>query len=560
MADHKTNEQARRYRPGPLAIVGLAALGLLVAAVVLLLVDPFNWRLLGLREVAAAAMPLETGLYAEIDLVDFDEETLSEFSQPFVVALAEPDVQDLAGGLENLDALLETEVGLTLRHDVMPWLGRSVGLGLTELKLLPDGRLESAEWLLVAGTQDRRGADEFLAKLSRKVTDLSGLEPALSEYRGRTITSFGPADDVPLGSLAFTRSAGQVIIGAKVASVQAAVDAQKGQSLAEAETFSTLSNALPRERGLTLFMDQARLPELSQLVGSAVPLAIGPLDVGSLGLPPGMIGVSIVDQGLRFDWTGPVTNEQSGGAPPGTRLMAGLFPASTVAFFTGDSLNDLWHSLKDSMEDGGDLADFEESMALFVREFDFDPEKDFLPALDGEWTLALLPADQGLLADRTDLSVGMVLLAEAADPVALAQAANELNEALAGQRLPLETVELGGVTATSVDLESLLGGPLPLYGVDDGYFFAGTDSEIISQVLAGSSELESDSRYAATLSLVPDTYRVDVYVDGPRLRAAFDQDQDSLLWRLSAPVKSIVFASAPAENMIGRGVAFIVVE
>jgi len=550
---------------GPVGIVGLVLLGLVLLAAVALLVDPFGWNLLdkvsGLRDEAAAAMPPETVLYAELDLINFSEEAVTEFSQPFVVALAEPGVEDLGGGIARLDEMLAAEIGLTLREDVMPWLGRSAGLGLTDLTLAPDGSIQGLDWLLVAGSQDRQAADDFLEKLGRQVTELTDIQPAESHYRGRTITSFDlQTAGSPTSALAFTRSAGQVILGSDKATVQSAVDAQTDESLADEEGYRQLAAALPEGRGLTLYADVAQAPELSRLLGNLAPLAIGPLDLTNLRLPPGAVGVSIVDEGLRLDTASQNSGGAAAGEAPGPRQMAGLLPVGTLAYLTGDSLDGVWGSFKDSLEAGGNLADFEESMALFSREFGFDPDRELLPVLDGEWTLALLPADQGLLADQSELPLGLVLLAGGEDPAALDGALTGVNRGLEEQRLPLETAELAGATATFIDLESLLGGPLPLYGVDGEYLFLGTDAESIEQVLSGGTALNGDSEHVAAASLLPEGYEAGAYVDVSRLLALLDDGSGSQLVGLLGPIEQIISGSNAAGEGVRQGVTIIVID
>ncbi|MGD2077740.1 MAG: DUF3352 domain-containing protein [Chloroflexota bacterium] len=545
-----------------LLAAGVALLGILLVAAVLLLVDPFGWNLFdkasGLRDEAAAAMPPDVGLYAGLDLVNFSEETLTAFSQPFVTALAEPGVDDLAGGLDRLDAMLAQEIGLTLGDDVMPWLGRSVGLGLTGLEARPDGRIDRAGWLLVAGTQDRAAADEFLAELTRAVSERSGLAPSTSRYRRRTITSFGPDERVPLGGLAFTRSAGQLIVGDGETAVRAAVDAQLGDSLAGDQAFQSLRDSLPDGRGLTLYVDQAQLPQLNRLMAAAVPLAIGPLDLSGMLLPPGAIGVSIVDQGLRLDTASLATDQATGSTSP--RQMAGLFPDSTLAFVSGDSLAAAWQSMKASLAAGGSAADFDESIALLDREFGFNPDRALLPALDGEWVLALLPADEGLVPALTGQPLGAVLLAGGNDEAALSAAVADLSQALAGQRLPLATVEVGGVAATFVDLESLVGVPLPLYGLDDGFLFVATSAQVLGQVLRADSALTGDPDYAAAVALLPDEFQTTAYLDMPGLRGRLDGLAGGSSAALLEPVQGIVAASGPAANGVQTGVVFVIVD
>jgi hypothetical protein len=550
-------------RLGLAGIVGLALLALGLLAAVALLVDPFGWNLLdkvsGLRDEAAQAMPPDTALYAELDLINFDEATITDFSQPFVAALAQPGVEDLGGGIERLDEMLSAEIGLTLREDVMPWLGRSAGLGLTDLTLAPDGSIQGVGWLLVAGSQDRRAADDFLEQLGRQVTELSGIQPAESSYRGQTITSFDLATaETPLSGLAFTRSTGLVILGSDEATVRAAVDAQKNGSLADQEGYRELAAALPEERGLTLYAEAAQAPELSRLLGNVAPLAIGPLDLTSLRLPPGAVGVTIVDEGLRLDTVSPLAGGATAGEVPGPRQMAGLLPAAALAYLTGDSLNGVWGSFKDSLEAGGNLADFEESMALFSREFGFDPDRELLPLLDDEWTLALLPADEGLLADQSGLPLGLVLLAGSGDPAGLEEALAGLNQGLEDQRLPLDTVEVAGATAYFVDLESLLGAPLPLYGIDGQVLFLGTDANSVEQVRTAGTPLAGDSGHARATALLPEGYEAAAFLDLTRLMSLLDGPGDSL--RFFEPISQVISGTGPAGEDVSLGVTIIFVE
>lgn len=565
-ADGTRKESRSRRRAWLLGGVGVLVLVVAVAAVVSV-VDPFGWNLLdkasGLRDEAAGAMPPGVGLYAEIDLINFSEETLTEFSQPFVAALAEPGVDDLGGGIERLDAMLAEEIGLTLSDDVRPWLGRSVGVGLTELAVLPDGRLDRAGWLLVAGTQDRGAADDFLDKLGRQLSERTGGEPTASDYRGRTITGFGPDEALPLGGLAFSRSGGQVIIGSDEATVRAAIDAQQGESLADSDVFQSLTGSLPAERGLTLYADQEQVPELGRLLAGAAPLAIGPLDLTSLALPPAAIGASIVDQGLRLDTAAPAAEAQS--SPGQVGQGASLLPAEALAFVAGDSLDGAWGALKASLEAGDSLADFEESMALLSREFGYDPDRQLLPLLDGVWTLALLPADEGLLLELTGRPLGAVLLANGSDAAGISAAVDDLNVALEGQRLPLATADIGGVTATTIDLASLIGAPLPLYGVAGEQLFLGTDGHVLAQVLTGEASpgqgaLDDDAAYQAAAAQLPEGYQVGAFADGSVLPALLSDGADGPTTRLMQPLLGIIAGTGPAVGGVRPGVVILVVE
>jgi hypothetical protein len=335
--------------------------------------------------------------------------------------------------------------------------------------------------------------------------------------------------------------------------------------LADDETYQQLVASLPEERGLTLYADQARAPEMSRLLARAAPLAIGPLDLTSLVLPPGAVGVSIVDQGLRLDTAAPQGDTDAEQAP---RQMAALFPAATLVFVSGDTLDGVWTSLKGSLAAAGTLGDFEESMALLSREFGYDPDQQLFPVLDGEWTLAVLPAGEGLVNELTGWPLGLVLLAGSEDVGALAATVDDLNQSLEGQRLPLATADVGGAQATFIDLESLIGAPLPLYGIEEDYLFLGTDAQILAEVLDGQGVLSESEDYQAAVKLLPEGYKPGAYVDLAGLLAqmadgANGEDYDpsmALSTALLDPVRHVVAGSGPAAGGVRPGVVFIIIE
>jgi hypothetical protein len=240
--------------------------------------------------------------------------------------------------------------------------------------------------------------------------------------------------------------------------------------------------------------------------------------------------------------------------------MAGRLPDETLVLLTGASLNDVWQGLKGSLAAGGNLADFEESMALLAREFGYDPDRELLPLLDDEWALAVLPADEGLVLELADQPLGLLLLAGSGDAAGLETAVADLSTSLAEQRLPLETVDAGGYTATTIDLASLIGAPLPYYGLAGDDFFLGTDAGLVAQTFSGAETLASVGDYQAAVDLLPDGYWLVAYADVPRLLAQLATGNDDAPARLAEPLRQVVAASGPAADGLRQAVVLIIVE
>lgn len=244
--------------------------------------------------------------------------------------------------------------------------------------------------------------------------------------------------------------------------------------------------------------------------------------------------------------------------------MAGNLPAATLALVTGDTLEGVWNSLKGSLAAGDSLADFEESMALLTREFGYDPDSQLLPLLNEEWTLAVLPAGEGLVNELTGAPLGLVLLAGSDDAAALAAAVDELSGSLEGQRLPLETVDLNGTQATFVDLESLVGAPLPLYGADGDRLFLATDADNLTLALDGQEPLSDDKNYQQALAMLPEDFEIGAFADMSGLTSLFGDQPNAAAgsgsMALLSPVQSLVSGSGPATGGVRPGVVFVIVE
>ena len=80
---------------------------------------------------------------------------------------------------------------------------------------------------------------------------------------------------------------------------------------------------------------------------------------------------------------------------------AEFLPESTYVFLVGQRLDLMWQSGLDSLSNSGvNEGDFDEAMDLFDDMFGFNPSDDLMPLLDGEFSLAIIDSDEGLIAQE----------------------------------------------------------------------------------------------------------------------------------------------------------------
>jgi hypothetical protein len=174
------------------------------------------------------------------------------------------------------------------------------------------------------------------------------------------------------------------------------------------------------------------------------------------------------------------------------------------------------------MKDGNPFydRDVQESFELLEKQYGISISKLF-ELIDGEFAIAIAPANDGLLAELGEVGLGLTLIASTSDEngfnkwfddlVALASetAAIEFNTSQASYgdyRLQELTVpDLGSRDAVLV------------YGADNGFVFLGSSSDMLLDGLAGDDTLAENATYIETWQAFPAGSVPYLYVDMPGL-------------------------------------------
>jgi MFS family permease len=301
-----------------------------VAAAAGLILDPFGWNLLGLlfgrADPLAASMPADTTYYLSVDLFKTTPEKINRILQPFSDALGVDETQDLDSMMEELDKSVLSNLDMTFKDDIEPWIGQFIGVGIQNIQFADTGPADTPGFILAVETRNGGKADTFLKKLRDKSFAQSGETLKETQYQGVTIYSSTPQYGQ---GTAFTRSGNAILLGTSLRDVQDAIDAQKGDSLADSGDYRDAVGALPSGRILTMYMDMEKMidPYLSILESMGMgdysdSMNQEQLDALTQALEDNkesMVGtalsVSIVDAGLQIDvsayWT-PVNRPRTG--------------------------------------------------------------------------------------------------------------------------------------------------------------------------------------------------------------------------------------------------------
>ncbi|NIS80832.1 MAG: DUF3352 domain-containing protein, partial [Anaerolineales bacterium] len=537
----------------------------------------FGWNLLGLRraEGAARAIPADVGFYMSLDLGNITCEDLNPIVWAFSREYKEKGKCALDEYFSNLDTSMEENWGLTFTDDVKPWLGRSIALGWRDLTLNPFGGIEDVEIIFSFEVRNQEAVDEFLSKMMAAVSEESG-EQFLDEiYQGATLYSV----DAPsaIDQFTFARSDDLLIFGVGKSDVKAAIDAQRGESLADSSAFRESIAELPRGRLLTIYLDSEHIlghlsPLFEDLADAntfeAIRESIGPKHYEAAGL-------YIVDAGIRVDLAFVLdpanrTEEtlsayQSAGKPPHTDS---LMPEGSFVYRAGSGINQGADDLQENLARMQGEEDFTEAMMFFTMAFGFDPFEDFLSKLDGEWAFGIVPSTEGILYEELEIPVGFVFLSETSDPEGLKQVSE-------GFGLVLEQLTVGTAEptisegATFYDVFSIVDERHILtYGVEEGYFMVGSSASALSELFTGGPSLADSERYSQIWQEFPKGMAPVMYIDirglaaliqekiPPLVQESVDPDAE----REAYPVTYFAVAGTPMENGVAKATMILFIE
>lgn len=517
-----------------LIIGGIAALALLAVLVIgAIFLIP---RLLGADENAiAGVMPPDTALLVELNALNLANEDANRVARAFENLLDENnvnfDADDPGSLLEDLDNQLDEAAGMTITDDVLPWIGPNMGIGLIELDIQAIDSGEVPQLIFATTIRDTEVADQFIENLVEAIEDESGNRVRDDEYEG--VIVFEVDSDFEDERLAFGRSDDIFFLAANIDILEEAIDAQNGENLGDvAEYQNTIAN-LPGDRALTFYISGTGVEDTA--VAAEDSGEINGFDanmIEDLGLLGVGMAATIIPEGVRLDFVGSFDSLSENQmamleAQTDDIKTAEFLPESTYLFIVSQRLDLVWQNAVDSLDQAGvSNDDIDEAMNLFDDQFGFNPTDDLFPLLDGEYSIAIIDSDEGLITEELNTDLGAVFMFGGSNGEEFAGLADDFTNGLEDQDFSINDSANDDVTVYEVEDPS--GALIGAYGTSEDYLILSTSGESIETLFAGEANLADSDKYKNAWRAFPRGTIPVMYVDLDGLFAALEDVDPSM--------------------------------
>lgn len=513
----------------------------LVAAAVIVVLDPFQLdiapsleiaigSLFGRGDTAAQAMPTQTSLYMGVNLLNATPDKLDRVLQPLLQAAGESTIQNTDEAIAEMDKNLLSELGITFKDDIQPWIGQYAGLGISEVQMSSYGSLQSAKFVFAIEARDTAKADAFLVKFKDAMAAKNNMTFTETDYQGARIYAYTP--EAGEGA-AFTRSGNVVLLALSAEDLQGAIDAQKGESIGDNKAFQQLAKELPSNSVMTMYLDMAQFTDLYlALMESSSAMGANPL--GSMdteqfrsaiqqayGKLSGVgISLSVVDAGLQLDSVVAYNMDKLSAEEKAnlntevkTSRALSMLPDNTLLYYglSGGGNVD-WNKIRDQLLQvyGISEEEYQQSMTQAEQALGFNPDTDLFPYLGHDIALGIIPSTQGLVAMQAQMNLGGAMFVEVTDSNAVLNSVDSFTNAMQAQGLTFTRNESNGLVyydaaSSGINMFAL--------GVGKDYLVAGTSSQMLTDLYAGGSSLANSQRYQQATSALPKGMTPMVYLD-----------------------------------------------
>lgn len=423
------------------------------------------------------AIPDDVDVVLMVDLLALTD---SERFEALITTFAEP-MED-AGYIESseidvmgqIDEALEEELDLDIEEDIIPWVGRSISLGVWAP---PD--LETAgtpDSVFSMTIRDKDAAGEFLLTLD----DTMQAEPIGD---GEVYTSGDDAAVAWVGD--------ELLLFATDRSVlRSALDARESGSIMDDETFTSVVERLPDDRLAAAYVSTDFIDALAGTAGDFGADAPGLGDIEAFAL-----SMSLPDSGLRFD----VVQQLAEGAAAeffdaGSLAGVSRLPADTIGYMGFETDDGAIQRFLDEFRELDPVA-YEDMAAGAEDELGVDLLGETLPSIGGEVLLAVVPTRDGMLFEETGEPIGVLSSTGLVDPEPMKEAVAAVERLAADEGVEIRS---GSPSVAILD-----GSELFAYEVTSEALVVGSASSIVEAFLSSEGGVTGSSVYLDLDSELP---------------------------------------------------------
>lgn len=397
--------------------------------------------------------------------------------------------QVVTKGLQRIEQDLLAKSNISFDNDVKPWVGNGMIAFLPNEASPAKAQAETPRMLVVVNIRDKIAAMQFAGKLAAQ----GGNKSKESEYKGNKVI---------VGENNSTYAAvvkDYLVIASDQQTLESAINTSQGEpSLASkpgAETAlkgTEVSNAIAQ----VYLIDYSKA--VQQMMASSDSEMKPAINTKELDKVQSLVaGIGVDDSGLRMK----ATISMKSNAPkfdyqPVPGKVVSLFPSDTFAMLSGGNISQIWSQATEQAKSDLAVQDALNTARTTVRMANFDLDKDIFSWMNGEFGLALIPSEQGILSQ---VGFGGVMVFSTSDRKTAEATLAKLddmaksNAVLVGQR----DVQGKRVTEWNTPMGALLG-----HGwLDDNSLFIALGGPMVD-VITGkpSSTLETSETFKSSTS------------------------------------------------------------
>jgi hypothetical protein len=538
-SEKKTTKPQRTF---PWVIGGCA--GILVIILLLLalvvLVDPFNWHVLGRvngnYDAAAEVMPADTGMYLGINIASALVTRIDRSVEPFIPneqteqtnsgkdylsAPINPRYAQASSPIDNLLQQIENSTGIRIPEDVSPWVGQYAGVGIMDFEGADYGTPFPANWMIAIEARNLHRADTFLETLQTNLTEINDLSFDRQTYKKVNIIT-QKAYGSQYGT-SFGRMGKMVIIASSLDTIKKAIDRQADQALSAEKDYTALVSLRSSSWSASLYINHGLAGSLTdEIMNSSTPAGTSLINpYANLIWNSMLVNVTAIRQGLRFDvYTDMAATSQSAETsllqfvPPEQLLR--ILPQDTVAYMastrfdmTAQALINL--AFSDEYGKNNFLQSFEQS-------FGFSLQEDLINQLTGPWAVFVVPSRQGLLPTQADLNLAITLLVQTEGDMDLQPITAGLKNLSPMSGISVNQQEQAGITYYEIG-NSGYSAAMFAFGAGNSYFTLGTDLDELRVSASDENTLLQSASYQGTIKSFPAGMQPYLYFDLENLLA-----------------------------------------
>lgn len=519
-AQRRNPKNPKRKKKSPALLIGsISAAALVAGGAVGYFVLTRSPKSSGITAIASV-IPQDAQVVIALDTKPENWQKLNQFGTPESQKLMSAAMQQSPLGI--LLGQSKTDFG----KDVQPWLG---GNAITALVPNPQKPNSQTGTLVIASTNDSNQSDAFLQKYRDALTK-QGAKFAPKEYKD--LRYFESPTREPGRSVITANIGGRYIaIATSPELIQQTYDTYKGEkpSLAKKTNFNNVFGP-DRRTNLNNPIAQVYLDGAIalQYIGSEakVNLSTPVIEESRKQLDAITLAVGTQKEGIRMELSiYPKTdsnaqssqpNQRSNDSQNGTNAIISKLPQEAFFLISGNNLNQSWKEITAQAKSNPGSEQAAKQLRQAVKgATQLDLEKDILKWMNGEFAIAAIPSDQGLLKN---IGLGIVVIMQTSDRKATSSMLNKLddlaqssNSGVIPQGVEIKTKQLGGQQIATWEVGKSI---VASHGfIDDKYAFwaMGDLSELL--IPPASKNLPDSSNFQTLTTALPKNNSGYFYLD-----------------------------------------------